>query len=148
MTEAKEFLSKGESLVFEWKNFVVTSQRLIKKGAGFIYLDQLSGVRTRWTGKPQYLKYGIILFIIGFIPTILGLFGISDIISLWFALDITTVFGLISPIGMILGTIVVFFSLVGVKMTDFCGSNIKFSVFGEPGEFIKKLNEVKARLKK
>ena len=81
MAETKELLSKGESLVFEWKDFVVTNQRLIKKGDGFIYLNQLSGVRTRWTGKPKYLRYGIILFIIGFTPVILNIFGMVDIMD-------------------------------------------------------------------
>ncbi len=146
MAETKELLSRGEKLIFEWKGFVVTNQRLIKKGAGFIYLDQLSGVRTRWTGKPKYLKYGIILFIIGFVPTLLEMTGVSDIINLWAGVEISSFFGIISPLSMLLGTIIVFFSIVGVKKTEFCGPNIKFSVFGEPEEFIKKLNEVKSKL--
>ena len=146
MAKAGELLSRGEKLVFEWKSFVVTNQRLIKKGRGFIFLDQLSGVRTRWTGRPRYLKYGIILFIIGFIPTILDMMGLNDLISSLFLIDVTSTFALISPVAMILGTITVFFSLVGLKMTYFCGPNIKLWVLGEPEEFIKKLNEVKAKL--
>jgi hypothetical protein len=148
MAESKELLSKGESLVFEWKDFVVTNQRLIKKGDGFIYLDQLSGVRTRWTGKPKYLRYGIILFILGFTPMILEMLGLSSLISMWFAIDLTSIFSLISPLSMVFGTIIVFFSLIGIKMTDFCGPNIKFSVIGNPEEFIRKLNEVKTRFMK